>query len=211
VAANVITLLQVALKPGTANLGSVTTPAGWTPVVSHIGGGYGATLASQTGNTRVYLFSKVDNTNAGSLAVTLVPNGANGVAAAAMQRIEKMSGTWQPVVTSVGEATLNAETGLYTPTPPMLASRGDFLIYAFALADTYAGSTALSAGTGFAGASPSLALGPQSTLGFGVKLIGTARRAQRGLYLPDPQSLAAPVGLGNIVRGPMVIARYRVR
>lgn len=207
VAGNVLTFLEVALKPGSANLGSVATPAGWSLVGSHIGGGYGATIGTDVGNTRIYLFSKQDNAVSGSVTVGLTPDGADGVAAAGMSRIEKKSGTWQPVVTAVGEATVNTNIGSYVPSS-LLVSPGDCLIYGFAIGDRFTGTTTLAAGTGLTPWSPSLALGATSALGYGVNIVLTGRRAQRGIPVPTQ---VHTIPIGEVCRGPMIIARYRVR
>lgn len=212
VAANCITFLTVGLKPGTANLGNVPTPAGWTPVASFIGGGYGATLGVDTGNVRVFLFSKAgDNTSAGTLAVGLTPDGGNGVAVGIMQRIEKLSGTWQPVVTASAEFTTNGTEIALFNVPTMNVSRGDFLIYGFAISNSFVGGTALNAGPGLAGLTPSLAANGGDSQGFRLNAVCTGRRAQRGLKpITQPQIHTVGVpGVNN--RGPMVVARYRVR
>lgn len=214
VAANVMTFLILALKPGTANLGNVPTPAGWTAVGNAIGGGWGATLGVNQGNARVFLFSKQgDNTAAGSLAVTITPDGANGVAIGSMARIEKtkLSLVWQPVVVSTGDATVNGtNVASFTPSPAMKVSRGDFLIYGFAITEQFLGGTSVQAGTGLTPNVPSQANGCANNLGFRVNSVGTGRRATRGLNpITSPFTHTAPVGVNN--RGPMVMARYRVR
>lgn len=211
VAGNTLTFLAMGLKPGTANLGAVATPAGWTLLGDHIGGGYGAALAANTGNTRAYLFVRNINTNAGSLAVGVTPDGANGVACGEMNRIEKLTGNWQSPVVTLGEATLDVQIGSFTSIPDLRISPGDFLIYSFACADFFSGTALLDAGvaTDIAGLSPSMARGSSANVGFGISSVMTGRRALRGLPAIAPQLL--DTGAGNICRGPMVIARYRVR
>jgi hypothetical protein len=212
VAAQTRTFLTVGLKPGTANLGNVPTPAGWTKLVDFIGGGYGATLGVNTGNVRVFLFSKDgDNTSAGTLSVGLTPDGANGVAVGIMQRIEKLSGTWQPVVTASAEFTTNGTEIALFSVPTMKVSRGDFLIYGFAITNAFVGGTVLTAGPGLDGLVPSLAANGGDSLGFRLNAVCTGRRALRGLVpITDPQIHTVGVpGVNN--RGPMVVARMRVR
>lgn len=76
IAAGDMLILIIGMKPSTANSGSVTTPAGWTPVTSITGaGGYGSTLGADTGNTNLFVFStKADGTESGSLTVTVATN-----------------------------------------------------------------------------------------------------------------------------------------
>lgn len=212
VAANCITFIIVALKPGTANLGSVATPAGWTKIIDFIGGGYGGTLGVDTGNSRVYLFEKRgDNAIAGTVTVNLTPDGANGVASGIMQRIEKRrnAGVWQPVVTATGEAILNTNVGSYIPSA-LKATKGDCLIYGFGQSDNFVGGTALNAGPSadITPWVPSLAANSGSSNGFGISVVCTGRRLKRGITLGE-QLHTIPVGAN--CRGPMIVARYRVR
>ncbi len=212
VAANVITFLVLGLKPGTANLGNIPTPAGWTLVGSHIGGGYGGTLGVDTGNTRIFLFSKEnDNTSAGSLAVSLTPDGGNGVACGNMVRLEKRSGTWQPVVVSTAESTANSVVGTFPPSPDMMCSRGDWLIYGFAITQRFLGGTVLLAGDNFYYANPNQAIGATTQNGFKLNTVSWGMRAGRGGLLPNPQTHTILDNPGVINRGPMIVARYRVR
>jgi hypothetical protein len=212
VAANVRNYMVIALKPGTANLGAIATPAGWTLVDSHIGGGYGSTLGVDTGNTRVAMFIKDgDNTSSGTVAVTLTPDGANAVASGVMGRIEKTSGSWKPIVTNKSEATVDTNAGSYAIASPMAVSRGDVLVYGFAFGYFILGGTGLSSGTGLTALNPALATDNTNNNGFHEAHVSTGRRATQGLTggLPTPQVLTAPPG--NIMRGPLIIARMRVR
>lgn len=209
VAANVRNYIVVGLKPGTANLGAIATPAGWTLVTSHIGGGYGATLGADTGNCRVAMFIRDgDNTSAGTVTVNITPDGANGVASANMGRLEKTKGTWQPIATTNGEATLDVVAGVYAPTSSLICSRGDVLIYGFCTADDFLNGSALSAGAGLVGLSPGVARDGTNPNGFHECHVSTGRRAQRGLTLGNQTLTLQPT---FICRGPMIVARMRVR
>lgn len=58
-AATDVLLLFVFQKPTTANGGGCTTPTGWTLVGSAVGkGGYGTSIAADTGNTNLYVYRK---------------------------------------------------------------------------------------------------------------------------------------------------------
>jgi hypothetical protein len=212
VAANVRTFICIALKPGTANLGAVATPAGWTLVADHIGGGYGATLGVNTGNVRVALF-RIDgnNSTAGTVTVGLTPDGGNGVATGNMLRIEKTKGTWQPIVIAKAEATVDTVAAAFNPLPAMKVSRGDFLIYGFAMTDRFLGGTSLAAGTGLVPAVPGLANGGANQLGFHINSTATGRRATRGVNPIDTPQVHTILTAGINNRGPMVLARMRVR
>ncbi len=208
VAGNVLTLVSVALKPGTANLGSVATPAGWTLVDNHIGGGYGATLGTDTGNTRIYVFSKAaDNTAAGNLTITITPDGASGVASATMGRLEKTTETtWSTIVAVHTDNVVDTTTPNFVP-PSLQLGVGDLVYYSWGLAANLTGATALNAGdASLAGPSPSIAIGPFNTNGFHVSCVQSARRSRQGLLLPT-YILTCPVN----ERGPSIAARLRVR
>ncbi len=208
VTANVRNYLTVALKPGTANGGSVATPSGWTLVGSHIGGGYGGTLGTGTGNCRVYLFVKDnDNTSSGSLSVSITPDGSNGVASACIGRIEKNGGAWQSIATSTAEAVLDVTVGDFVPSPAMQVAPGDFLVYGWAISPDVPGTASLSAGSWLSTTSPSTARGGRVSVGNQVSLVSTCRRAMRG-YTIGTQQLTTVAGN---CRGPMIVARMRVR
>lgn len=209
VAANVRNYLIVALKPGAANGGAVATPSGWTLVSDHIGGGYGATLGAGVGNSRVYFFVKDnDNTATGTLTVSVTPDGANGVACANIGRIEKLKGSWRPIVASKAEATANVLAGVFALSPGMQVSPGDVVIYGFALAPAIVSGSSLSAGAGLTTMSPPLAAtGPSSNVGYNLTQVSTGRRAQRGFTMGS-QTLTIPNG---DCRGPLIVARMRVR
>lgn len=209
VAANVRNIIVVGLKPGTANLGACATPAGWTLVTSHIGGGYGATLGVDTGNCRVFMFIKDgDNTTSGTVTVNITPDGANSAATANMGRLEKTKGTWQAIATTKGEATVDAQAGVYVPTTSLVVSRGDFLMYGFSTADDFLNGSALSAGAGLTAANPPQAKDGLNPNGFHQNHVMTSRRAQRGLTLGTQTLTLQPT---FICRGPMIVARMRVR
>jgi hypothetical protein len=209
VGANVMTVMVVALKPGTAGLGSVATPAGWTLIGTHIGGGYGATLGVGTGNVRVYVFSKADNTTAGSVSVTLTPDGANGVASGMMTRLEKLSGSWQSVVTTTAEATVDTNVGSYTPLAgSLIYAPGDCFLYCFGHPETFGTSLSPGPASDFSLWSPTLSVGSSSAAGYRVGATIGGRRTMRGNTLLSPFLTGA---VGSIMRGPMLVARFRVR
>lgn len=67
-------LLLVGQKPSTANGGTCSTPAGWTPIGSITGaGGYGTGLAADTGNTNLFAFFREA---AGTFTLTMPTNDA---------------------------------------------------------------------------------------------------------------------------------------
>lgn len=129
---NEILVLVIGMKPSTANSGSVTTPAGWTPVPngSQTGaGGYGTTLGADTGNTNVFSFYRVvTGTLTGNFTVTIA---ASNVAWANMVEFRNDSGSWE-VAGATGQDTAAGNVSIVTS--PTLALRpGDELIGAMVI------------------------------------------------------------------------------
>jgi hypothetical protein len=71
VAAGDLLIAIIGMKPSVASSGNVATPAGWTALGSHVGGGYGATLGADTGNTHLFVFYQVVVTPTASVDFTL--------------------------------------------------------------------------------------------------------------------------------------------
>lgn len=87
-----ILVLVLGMKPATANGGSVTTPTGWTLRESLTGaGGYGTTLGADTGNTNLYMYTKVAGVgDTGNFTTTIA---GNNVTWSAVVRISNGGGT----------------------------------------------------------------------------------------------------------------------
>lgn len=119
-------ILVIGMKPSTANSGSVTTPSGWTLRGSLTGaGGYGATLAADTGNTNVWVFTKdtVTGSESGSLAVTIA---TNDVSWANITRLEKAAAgtmSWE-----VGTGSDTSAGSVSIATGAMNIAAGDYII-----------------------------------------------------------------------------------
>lgn len=98
-------VLVVGQKPSTASSGTCTTPSGWTLVGgSGWEGGYGATLGADTGNTKVYIFTKdtVTGSESGTLSVTV---GTNNVCWAQILRVQSdIPVTWSAAVGFGGDS-----------------------------------------------------------------------------------------------------------
>lgn len=92
IASGDLLLATVAQKPGTNNSGTVSTPTGWSLVgTSTWGGGYGTSLGADTGNTRIYVYSRIaDGTETGSLTITI---GTNNVSWAQIYRLTRSGGS----------------------------------------------------------------------------------------------------------------------
>ncbi len=126
IAAGDLLVLIVGMKPSTANSGSVTTPAGWIPIVSLTGaGGYGGTLAGDTGNTNVFTFYKVAvGGEAGTLAVSLT---TNNVSWAQMYRLSNATMGWSVAGTTGSDATGGAAVSIAMSADPGVTA-GDYIL-----------------------------------------------------------------------------------
>jgi hypothetical protein len=158
IAANDILVLVVGQKPSTANGGTVTTPTGWTLIESVLAaGGYGTTLAADTGNTNLFIYVKntVTGTEAGNLTITV---GTNNICWATIIRVPGVGLSSYSFGTADGQRT-TAPTG-GTPFTNLLTNggsapniqAGDVAIWAMCIptdSPTFATPTISSTGTTF--------------------------------------------------------------
>ncbi|MEN9558704.1 MAG: hypothetical protein RL141_1073 [Candidatus Parcubacteria bacterium] len=93
----------IGMKPSTANSGSVTTPSGWTAVSGGSltgAGGYGTTLAVDTGNTNVFSFFR--QATGSEVTERCFALSTNNVSWAQMHRLSKGAGTTWDVAATTG-------------------------------------------------------------------------------------------------------------
>lgn len=130
IAAYDLLILTIGMKPSAANGGSVTTPGGWTPIVSLTGaGGYGTTLGADTGNTNVFTFYKVAaGTETGNLAVTIA---TNGVSWAQISRLSNASGSWSVTGTTGSDTSAGSVSIAFGADPGVTG--GDYVIGAMTI------------------------------------------------------------------------------
>ena len=124
-------ILVIGMKPSTANSGSVTTPAGWTPVCSLVGaGGYGTTLGADTGNTNLFVFERTVSAGglSGSLSVSVA---GNNVSWGMICRITKTRSGWE-VAGTTGQDTSAGNVSIPFGSDPGVAS-GDLVIGAMCI------------------------------------------------------------------------------
>jgi hypothetical protein len=134
IAAGDMLVLFVHQKPSSVGAATCTTPSGWTSKGGVVGGGYGATLGIDTGDTRLNTYYKVAaGTESGSLTVTV---GGNNICAAVMLRFTT-TGTWFGGGLGLGaggeQATAPSTSFSNTATSTMTAKVGDVLVWAFGI------------------------------------------------------------------------------
>ena len=211
IAANDLLVMIVGMKSSTANSGSVTTPAGWTPIVSLIGaGGYGAVLAADTGNTNLFAYYKVAaGTETGSLTVTIA---TNNISWAQMYRLSKTKESWGVAGATGSDITGDAAVSIAFSSDPGVAAN-DFILGAMCIptdittpaqftVEAFA-QTGATFGTVTEISEPDSAIGNQ----IGGFVISAAVSAGTGSAAPTMTATAAATNTN--VRGPGVFIRIR--
>lgn len=201
-------VLIVGMKPSTANSGSVTTPTGWTPITSLTGaGGYGTTLAADTGNTNVFTFYKVAaGGETGTLTVTLA---TNNVSWAQMYRLTNATGGWGVAGTTGSDTTGGAAVSIAMSADPGVTA-GDFILGAMVIptnAASFSGEGLLQTGITF-GTVTEIS---EPNSGNGNDIGGFTYRApvNLGTASAAPTLTATAGGTTTNVRGPGVFIRAR--
>lgn len=212
IAAGDLLVLIIGMKPSAANGGSVTTPAGWTPIVSLTGaGGYGTTLGADTGNTNVFSFSKTAvGTETGTLAVTLA---TNNISWAQMYRLRGGAGTTWSVVGATGaDTTAGAAVSVAMTTNPGVTA-GDFIIGAMVIPTNVTTPAQFSAEnltqTGVTFGARTEIIEPDTALGSDLGGVTYRAPVSAGTGTGNPTFTATAGGTTTNVRGPGIFIRVR--
>lgn len=204
--------LWIAMKPSTANSGSVTTPSGYSLVTSLTGaGGYGATLGADTGNTNLYCYKKdsVTGSESGTVAVTVA---TNNVCASWLVRYSVATGYTISRASTTGSDTSAGNVSVTGAADPGF-SAGDEAIWAFSTPTDvttpaqYSAHAITATGATFGTAAE---LGEWDS-GTGNDIGGFVARASvtAGPSSAAPVFTATAGGTTTNVRGPGVIVRLR--
>lgn len=139
-------VLIVAQKPATANGGTITGPGGWTQQVAALArGGYGAVLATQEGNTNLWIYTKDAPSGADSGTALAVTLGDTDVAWGVIIRLDKSEpGSVAWVGRASGEEDAGAISHVFAATD---LAAGDCLLHAMAVATAISTPAAFSAWT----------------------------------------------------------------
>lgn len=212
-AAGDLFVMIIGMKPGTANTGAVTTPAGWTPIVSLTGaGGYGATLGADTGNTNLFTFYKVAaGGETGSLTVTVNVNGANGIAWAQMYRVSNTTKVWD-VAGATGSDTTAGNVSIAFGSNPGV-TLNDVILAAMCIPTDITTPTQFSAEaftqTGVTFAAATEISEPDSLDGNDIGGFVARTTVTAGTGTANPTMTATAGGTTTNVRGPGVFIRIR--
>ena len=130
VASGDLLILLVGMKPITPNVGTVITPSGWTSITSLVGaGGYGTTLAGDTGNTNIFAFYKIAT---GSLTGSLTVNTeGNNVSWAQVYRFSNATSAWSIAGTTGSDTSAGDVSILFGSDPGVTI--GDYILGAMVI------------------------------------------------------------------------------
>ena len=211
IAAGDLLVLIIGMKPSAANSGSVTTPAGWNLITSIIGaGGYGTTLAADTGNTNLFAYSKV--AVGGETGTLTVDVATNSVSWAQIYRYSKTTGEWSIAGSTGSDITTGTAVSIAFSSNPGVTN-GDHILGAMCVptdVTTPAQFTAeafTQAGMTFAAATELSE--PDSTNGNDIGGFVARTNATAGTSTGNPTMTATAAGTTTNVRGPGVFIRIR--
>jgi hypothetical protein len=204
-------LLIVGQKPSFAGGGAVTTPSGWTLVASLAGGGgYGATLGADTGNTNLYLYERTaDGTETGSLSVV---HGSTNVLWGQILRFSSGTGFWDSVTATTGSDAVAGNVSIAGATNPGFTT-GDMAVWAMCIPTDvttpaqFSAHAITAAGATFGAAVESGEA--DSTTGNDIGGYIAYATVTAGTSTGVPTFTATAGGTTTNVRGPGVIVRLR--
>ncbi|MBG3877243.1 hypothetical protein FVW20_09495, partial [Desulfovibrio oxamicus] len=205
-------LLLVGQKPSTANGGGVTTPSGWSLVASLTGaGGYGTSLAADTGNTNLWAYERTVPAGGLSGSLTVALSG-NGVAWAIMLRLTTDNGAWDSVAGTTGsDATAGSVSVAFASNPGVTA--GDLVVAALCIPTDvstpaqFSGQAISQAGVTFGTVSE---VGePDSSTGNDIGGMVCRAAVASGTATGNPTMTATASGTTTNVRGPALFLRVR--
>lgn len=213
VAAGDALVLVIGMKPSTANSGNLGgVPDGWTFHTSVIGGGYGATLGADTGNTILFLlYRPASGSETGSLAV---PLSNNNVSWGQMYRLSKDVSTdlWA-ITASIAEDTTSGNVSA-TFDADVRVTAGDLVFVAMCTPTDVGGGSQFSAE---AVSMPGVTFGtvteisePTSSLNNDIGGVVCHVPVSSGTSSGSPATFTATAGgTTTNVRGPLLFIRTR--
>jgi hypothetical protein len=204
-------ILLIGMKPSVANSGSVTAPEGWTLITSLVGaGGYGVTLAADTGNTNVFAYYKLAEGNeTGSVLVRLTNNNS---AWAQMYRLTNATQNWLVAGATGSDVTLGAAVSITMSADPGVTV-GDFILGAMVIPTdvTTPGQFSLEAftQTGVTFGAVTEISEPDSATGNDIGGFVVRSSVTAGTGSAAPVMTATAGGTTTNVRGPGIFIRVR--
>lgn len=203
-------LLFVGQKPSSANSGTCDTPSGWTAVTSIVGaGGYGSTLGADTGNTNLFVFSKVaTGSESGNLSVTV---GTNNVCWAQILRYSCPGDLWDVAATTGSDTSAGSVSVTFASDPGVQAF--DYGVVALCIPTDVSTPTQFSSEaysqTGVTWSTVGEISEPDSNVGNDIGGVLASGIALTGPSSAAPVFTATAGGTTTNVRGPAVFVRLR--
>lgn len=204
-------VLVLGQKPATAGGGGVTTPSGWTlSQVKVDGGGYGTTLGADTGNTSLYMFTKVaTGSESGTLTVAL---SNNSVTWAVMLCVNSDASLPIGVSGCKGEDTTAGNVSA-TLSPSMSLEAGDLCIWAMCIPTDVTTPAQFSAhaisSTGATFTSVVEVTEPDSANGNDIGGFIAYSSVSAGTSTTTPTITATAGGTTTNVKGPVVLLAFK--
>lgn len=212
IAAGNLLILHVGQKPITANGGAgVSAPAGWTLSGYGTGGGYGSTLAADTGNTNLWAFTRVaDGSETSPITVNL--GSDSDVVWAQVTRYANPTGNWD-IGNTWGEWTTGGNVAMtFTGSPGGITS-GDFLVGAFCIPTDINTSSNFSsetlAATGATINAASEISEKVTSIGNDIAGVNFFAAVTSGSSSDFPTFATVSTGTTTNIRGPAVLLRLR--
>lgn len=204
-------VLILGQKPSTANSGTATTPSGWTLREElTAAGGYGTTLAADSGNTnlRIYTKNTVAGGESGTVPVTLA---TNNVSWAFILRVPTGGGTIS-YGSSDGQDTTAGSVSVTLAANPGLTA-GDIAIWAMCIPTDVTTPSQFSAhaisAAGATFATPTEINEPDSGNGNDIGGFAAWTTVSSGTATAAPTITATAGGTTTNVRGPLALLRMR--
>lgn len=204
-------VIVVGLKPNIAEAGNISsTPTGWTkPFSQQRGGGYGTTLAADTGTTTlVYLYKTAES---GETAPTLTLTTSTNVSWSIMLAFRADSGLYETEFGFGGDTTAGAFSA--TLNGPLNVTAGDIVQWSFCIPTDVSTPSQFSAPTySQAGISASTSveiIEPDSGTGMDIGGLVSYTHSISGTATDVPTVSATTGGTTTNVRGPVVAMRIR--
>jgi len=210
IAAGDLIVILVGMKPSTANTGDVGPVSGYTEVTPQVfGGGYGATLGADTGNTLIAAFARVADGTEGTTRT--VPFTGQNVVWVWGARLSNATGLWD-VAGATGEDTTAGSVSVTFTSDPGVEG-GDYVIAAMCIPTDVTTPSQFSAEalsqTGVTYGTVTEVAEPDSSGGNDIGGFIVRAAVSSGTSSAAPVLTATAGGTTTNVRGPAILVRAR--
>lgn len=210
ISAGDLLVLIIGMKPTTTTGGSVTTPSGWTHIISITGAGGYSSQGADTGNTNLFTYYKVaSGSESGTLTVTI---SGNNVSWAQMFLLRNDSKEWS-VAGATGQDTTGGSSVVINFTSDPGVQGGDFILGAMCIPTDVTTPSQFSAEalsqSGITFGTVTEISEPDSSNGNDIGGVTWMAPVSSGTSTGSPTFTATAGGTTTNVRGPGVFIRIR--